>query len=62
MKPEHSKSEGFAHETGRGRLEGASGERRPYEPPHLVAFGHVRELTAGKNPGISDFTSAGSIA
>ena len=62
MKPEQSKSEGVANETGRGRPEGASGQRRPYEPPHLVAFGHVRELTAGKNPGFSDITSAGSIA
>jgi hypothetical protein len=62
MKPEQSKSEVVDHEMGRGRVEGASRQRRPYEPPHLVAFGHVRELTAGKNPGISDFTSAGSIA
>jgi hypothetical protein len=63
MKPEQPKSEGVNQGIGRGRLEeGASSRRRPYEPPHLVAFGHVRELTAGKNPGISDFTSAGSIA
>jgi hypothetical protein len=35
--------------------------RRPYEAPHLVPFGHVKELTAGGKPGISDITSAGSI-
>jgi hypothetical protein len=62
MNPEQSKSAGVEREMGNGRQEGASAQRRPYEPPRLVAFGHVRELTAGKNPGISDFTSAGSIA
>jgi hypothetical protein len=35
--------------------------RRPYEAPRLVPFGHVKELTAGGKPGISDITSAGSI-
>ena len=62
MKPEQSKSEGVGQETRLGQLEGASGGRRPYEPPRLIAFGHVRELTAGKNPGFTDFTTSGSIA
>lgn len=41
--------------------DGAPQPRRPYEAPRLVPFGHVKELTAGGKPGISDITSAGSI-
>ncbi|MBJ7597808.1 MAG: hypothetical protein DLM67_11325 [Candidatus Nephthysia bennettiae] len=62
MKPEQSKPEGAKQGMARPREEGATQQRRPYEPPHLVAFGHVRELTAGKNPGFSDFSTSGSIA
>jgi hypothetical protein len=61
MNPEQSKSEVSGKEISPAGQQGTARERRPYEPPCLVAFGHVRELTAGKTPGISDITSAGSI-
>jgi hypothetical protein len=41
--------------------DGSPQQRRPYEAPRLVRFGHVKELTAGGKPGFADITSAGSI-
>jgi len=35
--------------------------RRPYEAPHLIRYGHVKELTAGTKAGVQDLALNSSI-
>jgi hypothetical protein len=57
MKPEQTTTDEASQEP-----QDRTPQRRPYEAPRLVPFGHVTKLTAGVKFGTSDLTSQNAFS